>query len=165
MTAIAGRVQRRRRLGDVLAHDRDVADLAVALAELVVGEADGARVVRGFRVLQRAAVQGDGARLIAARRREAAVQPPERRQPAGGDGVAEGVGRAAERAGRLIEIVLQQPRFGQRRADGELVVARQRRRAQGGREQLRGFGAAAALERRAGARQSACREEDGTAGV
>ena len=75
---IAGGVQRRGRLGDVLAHDRDVADLAVALAELVVGEADGARVVRDLGLLQRAAVQRDGARLIAARRREAAVQPPER---------------------------------------------------------------------------------------
>ena len=35
-------VQRRRRLADVLADDRHVADLAVALAELVVREADGA---------------------------------------------------------------------------------------------------------------------------
>ena len=82
VTAIAGGVQRRGGLGDVLADDRDVADLAVALAELVVGEADGARVVRGLRVLQRAAVQRDGARLIAARRREPAVQPPERGQAA-----------------------------------------------------------------------------------
>ena len=57
VTAIAGGVQRGRGLGDVLADDRDVADLAVALAELVVREPDGARVVRGFRLLQRAAVQ------------------------------------------------------------------------------------------------------------
>ena len=151
--AIAGGVQRRGGLGDVLADDRDVADLPVALPELVVREADAARVVRGLRVLQRAAVQRDRARLIAARRGQAAVQPPERREPAGGDGVAEGVGRPAERGGGLVEIVLQQPRFGERRADGELVVARQRRRAERGRQQLRGFGAAAALERGAGARQ------------
>ncbi len=69
---------------DVLADDGDVADLAVALAELVVREADGARVVRHLGLLQRAAVQRDGARLIAARRREAAVQPPERRERRGG---------------------------------------------------------------------------------
>ena len=54
MAAVAGGVQRGRGLGDVLADDRDVADLAVALAELVVGEADGARVVRGLGLLQRA---------------------------------------------------------------------------------------------------------------
>ena len=97
--AIAGGVQRGRGLRDVLADDRDVADLAIALAELVVGEADAARVVRGLRVLQRAPVQRDGARLIAARRRQAAVQPPQRRDAPGADGVAEGVGRAAERGG------------------------------------------------------------------
>ncbi len=153
MTAIAGGEQRRRGLGDVLADDRDVADLAVALAELVVGEADGARVVRDLGVLQRAAVQRDGARLIAARRGEPAVQPPERREPRRGNRVAEGVRRPAERGRRLIEIVLQQPRFGERRADGELVFARQARGAKGGREQLRGFGTAAALERGACARE------------
>ena len=161
---IAGGVQRRGRFGDVLADDRGVADLAVALAELVVGEADGARVVRGLGVLQRAAVERDGARLIAARRGEAAVQPPERRQPAGGNRVAEGVGRPAERRRRLIEVVLQQPRLGERRADGELVFARQRRRAQRGRQQLRGFGAAAAFERGAGAREKRLQGGDGTVG-
>jgi hypothetical protein len=40
--AIARRLQRRRGLGDVLADDRDVADLAIALAELVMREADAA---------------------------------------------------------------------------------------------------------------------------
>src|SRR5439155_20918354 len=41
---------------------------------------DAARIVRGFRLLQRAAVHRDRARLIAARRGEASVQPPQRRQ-------------------------------------------------------------------------------------
>ena len=112
-----------------------------------------ARVVGGLGLLQRAAVQRDGARLIAARGRQPAVQPPERGQAAGRDGVAEGVGRPAERGGGLVEIVLQQPRFGERRAQRQLVVARQRRRSQRGREHLRRFGAAAALERGAGARE------------
>ena len=39
---VAGRVERRGGFRDVLAHDRHVADLAVALAELVMGETDGA---------------------------------------------------------------------------------------------------------------------------
>ena len=80
MTTIAGGVERRRGLRDVLADDGGVADLAVALAELVVREADGARIVRGFGVLQRAAVVRDRARLVAARGGQASVQPPERRQ-------------------------------------------------------------------------------------
>ena len=130
VAAVAGGVQRGRGLGDVLADDRDVADLAVALAELVVGEPDGARVVRGLGLLQRAAVHGDRARLVAAGRGQPAVQPPQRRQPARRDGVAEGVGRAAERGRRLVEVVLQQPRLGERGADGELVVARQAARAE-----------------------------------
>ena len=48
------------------------------------------------RVLQRAAVERDRAGLIAAHGGDAAVQPPEGREPGGGDRVAKGVGRAAE---------------------------------------------------------------------
>ena len=153
MTAVAGGVQRRGGLGDVLAHDRDVADLAIALAELVVGEADAARVVRRFRLLQRAAVH---ARWRAIDRRaptragRAAATASD--EAARRDGVAEGVGRAAERAGGLIEVVLEQRGLGEHRPHRQLFVARQRR-AQRGREHLRRFGAAAALERRAGAHQ------------
>ena len=42
VSAITRRVQRGRGLGDVLAHDRHVADLAIAEAEAEVGETDGA---------------------------------------------------------------------------------------------------------------------------
>src|SRR6185295_19922606 len=103
MTAIAGGVQGRGRLGNVLADDRDVADLPVALPELVVREADAAGVVRRFRVLQRARVHGDRARLIAARRRKPSVQAPERGDAPGRHVVAEGVRGAAERGGSLVE--------------------------------------------------------------
>ncbi len=57
MAAIAGGVQRRRGFGEVLADDAGVADLLVAEGELVVREADRARVVRELGVLQRARVQ------------------------------------------------------------------------------------------------------------
>ena len=69
-------MQRGSRFRDVLAQDREIADLPIALAELVVGQADAGRVVGGLRVLQRPDEQADGARLIAARGRETAVQPP-----------------------------------------------------------------------------------------
>ena len=153
VAAVAGSMQRRRRFGDVLADNRDVADLAVGLAELVVGEADGARIMRGVGGLQRAAVQRDRARLIAARPGETAVQPPERGQPSGRNRFAEGVGRPAERGGRLIEIVLQQPCFGEHGPHGQLLVARQRGGANRRREHLRGLGTVAAFQRRSSPRE------------
>ena len=149
---VAGGVQRRGGFGDVLADDRHVADLAVALAEIEVGEADGARVVRDLGLLQRAVVQRDGARLLAAGEGDAAVQPPEigvqdRRQV-----LADGVWRAAEDGSGLCKIALQEVRFSQHDADAEFVVARQRgRRAQQRREQFDRGGGLAALERGAGA--------------
>ena len=74
---VAGGVQRRGGFGDVLADDGHVADLPITLAEIEVGEADGARVVGDFGLLEGAVVQGDGARLFAARKRDAAVQSPQ----------------------------------------------------------------------------------------
>ena len=150
---IARRVQRGRGLCDVLAHDRHVADLAVALAELVVREPDAARVVCDLRLFQGTAVQGDGAGLIAARGSEPSVQAPQGGESPRRDGVAEGIGRASQRRRCLIEIVLEQRRFGEHRAERELVLPRQRRRSQRGREHLRSCGTAAAFERGAGADQ------------
>ena len=60
--------------------------------------------------------------------------------------LAKRVGRAAERRGGLVEIVLQQPRFGERGANRELVFAGQRTAKQW-REQLGGLSSAAALQR------------------
>jgi len=65
-----------RSLADVLTNDRDVADLLVALSELIVGEPDGARIMRRLGVLQRAAAERNRARLVAPRRDDAAVKPP-----------------------------------------------------------------------------------------
>jgi hypothetical protein len=115
--AIADRVQRRGGLGEVLAHRRGLADLLVAACELEAGEADGARVVRELCLPQRALVQRDGARLLAAHLRHAAVQPPEVREGCGGHGLAERVGRPAEHGARLVDVVLQEPGFGERDAE------------------------------------------------
>jgi hypothetical protein len=76
MSAVAGGVQPGRRLADMLPDDRNVANLAVALTELVVSKTNGPRVVRQLRLLERATVKGDGSRLIASGRRKTAVQPP-----------------------------------------------------------------------------------------
>ena len=126
VTAIPGRVERRRRFRDVLAHGRRVADVPVALAELVVRESDAARIVGQLGLLQRAALQRDRARLIAAHVRQPPVQPPQRREAARRNGFAKRVGRPAERGGGLIEIVLKKPGLGEHRPQGQLVVASQR---------------------------------------
>jgi hypothetical protein len=70
---VAGGVQRRRRLGDVLADDGGVADLLVAEPELVVREADGSESCASS-LAKRAAEQRDRARLVALRKRDASVQ-------------------------------------------------------------------------------------------
>ena len=129
-----------------------VAKLLVAARQLEVRQADRARVVRLLGVPQRPAVQRDPARLFAARRGHAAVQPPEVREQDGGDGFAEGVGRTAERGARLLDVVLQQPRLGEGGPDGQLVFAGDRGRAQGLREVLCGPCGVATLEGRLRAR-------------
>ena len=148
VAAFAGRMERGRGLGQVLADDAGVADLLVAVGELIVGEADGARVMGELRVLERTRVQRDRSRLLAAGKRDPAVQAPERGQRRVGDRLANRVGRSSEGGRGLREVVLQQPCFRQRGANGQFVVASERSGAQERRQQLRSFGAAPAFERR-----------------
>ena len=145
---IARGKQCRRGLRDVLADNGHIADLAIAVAELVVGETDGARVVSDVGLLQGPAVKRDRAGLIALRRGQTAVEAPERRDPSGRNGFADRVRSTAERGGRLIEIVLQQPCLGEHRPKRELVVARQGRGTQCGGEHLGRICSASAFERR-----------------
>ena len=149
VAAISRRVQSRRGFGHVLANDRDVAHLAVGLAEPVMREADRTGVVGRLGIFQRTAVERDGTRLIAARRCQAAVQEPQCGQLASGDGVAKRIRRAPQGCGGLIEVVLHQPGFGQHRSDGEPLVSTQRG-AQDRSQHLSGLGALAALEGGAG---------------
>ncbi len=111
----------------MLANDGRVPDAAVAVGELVVGQTDGARIVRGFGLFESAAVERDGSRLIAAGRGKPPVQTPKRGEPARRNRVAERVGRAAEGGGGAVEVVLEQPRFGEHRPDRQLLLSRQRR--------------------------------------
>ena len=126
VATVAGGVQRRGSLGNVLADDGHVADLAITLPEIEVGEADGARVVGDFGLLERAVMQGDRARLFAARERDAAVQSPQIRVQDLRELLAERVGRPAQRRSGLCKIPLQEVRFSQHDADAELVFARKR---------------------------------------
>ena len=150
VAAIASGVQRRRRFGQLLADDAGIADAAIGEGELVMCEPDGARVVRQLGVLERARMMGDGARLITACERQAAVQPPQHGELAVRKFLAQSVGRAPERGGSLGEVVLQQVRFSQRCTNGQFVLAIERARTQQRREHLRRLCAAPALERPTG---------------
>jgi len=136
MTQVAGRVQRGRRLRDVIADDRAVADLAVAEPELIVGETDGAGIVRAFSLFQRAGEEGDASGRLAPCDRELAVQPPQLRQAGRVQPLA--FRWMAERLGGLPEVVLEQPRFRQRTAELERLVTAEAWRLQNANEQRRG---------------------------
>ena len=153
VAAVAGGVQRRRGLRDVLADDRRVADLLVAEPELVVREADGFRIVRLLGVTQRPAEQRDRARLVAFGKRDAAVKPPQRREQGGRKIVAGRVGRPSERGGRLRDVVAHQPGFGERASQADFVFVLEARRLQRLREDADRVGMAATLESRSRARQ------------
>ena len=127
VASLAGGMQGGGRRVDVVADDGELADLLVADAEFVVRQADGARVVRQFRLLQGAAEQRDGARLVGPKKRHAAMEPPQRREAHRFDALAQDIGRPAKRCAGLLEVILQEPRFGERGANRELVVAAQRR--------------------------------------
>ncbi len=103
-------------------------------------------------MLECARVQRDRAGLLAAGERDAAVQPPECRQLGVGDLLAQ-VSGARPRRRRLDEIVLEQPRLGQRGPDRELVFPGETAGAEQRSEQLRRLAAAAALERRGASRE------------
>jgi len=122
---VADRVQRRRGFGEMVGHRPEIADQLVAAGELEVGKTDGAEIVRDFGLFQRPSLEGDGARLIAARRREPAMQPPEVRKNGWSDRFTQRVRRASERRAGLGQVVLQQPRFGQDGTKRELVGPRQ----------------------------------------
>ncbi len=145
VAAIARRVQGRRRLRDVLADDDGVADVPVAEAELVMSQADGARVVRALRLLEGAAEERDAAGRLPARDGQLAVQAPELRQ-AGRMQALPLFRGIAERLSGLADVVLLEPCLRQRGADLEGLVAGQLRLLLGAHQQRRGVGAVSLLE-------------------
>src|SRR4026207_530700 len=80
MTSITGGVEGGGRLGDVLANDRHLADVAIAEPELVVSQADRPRIVRAFSLPERLGKKGAPARVCAAGPRQASVHPPQVRK-------------------------------------------------------------------------------------
>lgn len=161
MTPIAGRVQRGRRFGEVIADDTRVPDLVVAERQLVVGEADGAGLVGELGVLQGARVERNGPGLLALGIRKPAVQTPQRRELAVRDALLKGVGRPSKRRGSLNQVVLQQPGLSQGGADGQFVFAIERTGSQQRDQVWRGVGPASPLQGRVRARerrvQAGCR--------
>src|SRR5690349_6812681 len=146
VTTIACRVEGRRRLRQVLADDTGVADLLVTERQFVVRKADRAGIMSQLGMLQRARMQRDRARLFTAGVRDAAVQTPECRELRVADWLAQRIWRSAERGRRLGEVIAQQPGFGQRGANGNLILSRQRAWAKQWCEQLPRLGSAPPFE-------------------
>ena len=150
MTSITRRMQRRRRFSQMFANDTGVADLLVAERELVVGKPDCTRFMSELGMFERARVKRDGARLLAARERDTAVQPPQRRQARVRDAVLQRIWRSPQRARRLSEIVLQQPGLSERTANQKLVLTIERLRAEEWLEQGSSLSPPPSLESDAG---------------
>lgn len=155
MSPIAGRVQRRRSFGQMLADDSGITDLLVTERKLIMRKANGARIVRQFGMLQRAGMEGDGARLLTARIGDAAMQSPQGGEQRITNRLTQRVGWTSKSSRSLCEIILEQPCFSERRANGDFVLSRQRAGTQHRRKELNCVGAAATLERRLGTRQDA----------
>ena len=130
----------------MLAHGGGVADLPVAKAELVVGEPDGARIVRALGLLERLGQQRDRAGGFAGRDREAAVHAPQVGEPGRIEPLAP-LGRRTKRLRGLPQVVEQQPGLCQCAADLDLLVATQSRLPQRADEQVGGVSSLTALQR------------------
>ena len=137
---IARGVQRRCGRCQVLADDRRVANLPVAQCQLVVGEADGAGIVRPLRKAQGLGEKRDAAGGLAAGGGHAAVHAPEVGQP-GRIGPLPRIGRSPKCFSRLSKVVLEQPGFRQGRSNADLVLPEQPWLTKGADEQRRRFGA------------------------
>src|SRR4029453_6726486 len=110
----------------VLANDTRITDLLVTEGKLVMRKTNGARIVRQLGVLQRARMEGDGARLLTARVCDAAMQSPQCGEQCVTDRLAQRVGWTSNRGRSLREGVLKQPCFSERRANGGFLLSRHR---------------------------------------
>ena len=109
----------------MLADDGRVADVAVAETELVVGEADGPRIVRALRLFQGAAEQRD--RRATARRGRSPDVACRRHSSDSRSGCSRSrsSGGVAQRFARLADVVLLEPGLGERAADLDGFIAGQ----------------------------------------
>jgi hypothetical protein len=146
VSAIAYGMQRGGGLRQVIANDVRVADLAVTEAELEVGKTDGPRIMRALGRLQGACEKRDSTRRLASRRSKAAVHPPEIRKTSRIEPFSR-FGRPPERFGCLSNVVLEEPRLGQRAPDLDLLLAPETRPLQRPDEEGRRIRTAPLIER------------------
>src|SRR3982750_886502 len=130
MASIAGSMKGGGGLGDVLPHDRHLADLPIAETKFVMRESNGTRIVRAIRLVECLGQKRNTTRGFAPGDRQAAVDPPEIRETRGVAPLAP-LWRRAERLGRPPHVVLKQPGFRQSTSNLDLFVAVETRLAQG----------------------------------
>src|SRR4029079_9550334 len=100
----AGGVQGGCGLGDVLADDGQIADLAVTQAKLIMGEPDRARLVGTLRLIQGFREEGNPAPWLSAGHVPAAWAPPQGGEAGGVEPLPAGW-RSPQGLGRLPHIV------------------------------------------------------------
>ena len=123
MTSIASGMKRRCGLGEMFANDARIADLLVTERELVVRQTDRSRFVGELGVLQGAGMERDRAGLLATGMGNSTVQTPQRRKLCIRNALLERVRRPAQGAGRLLQVVLKKPGFGERASNCEFILA------------------------------------------
>src|SRR6187397_1391760 len=110
-------------------------------------------------MLQRAGMKGDGARLLAARVSDAAMQSPQCGEQRVTNRLAQRVRWTSKRRCSLRQVVLKQPCFGERSANGDFVLSRQGAGSQHRRQELNRIGAASSFERRLGSREDSVKRD------
>ena len=134
LTTVAGRVQGRGGLGQVFAKDRGVADPAVAEGQLVVDESDRPGFVSTLGSRESFTEERNSLGGLSASSGQPAVHPPEVGKTGRIDALSR-LGWTPKRFDGLPQVVLKQPRLGQRAAKLNLLVARQAWTPQGTDEQ------------------------------
>jgi hypothetical protein len=126
--------------------DGGVADLAVAETQLEMREADRARVVGAFRRMQRFGQEGDAAGRLAAGGGQASVHAPQVREPRRIEPFAR-FWRSPQCFSGLTDVILEQPRIGERAPHLDLFVALDSAAFERADEQRRSIRAAPLFER------------------
>jgi hypothetical protein len=146
MSSIAGGMKGGGCLGDVLAHNRHLANLPVAEAEFVMSETDGPRIVRALGLIQGLGEERDPSRRFAAGYRETAMEPPQIRESRRIEPLAP-FRRGPERFRCPSHIVLKQPGLGKGAPDLDLLVTVKARLAEPADEKRSRFCAHPAFKR------------------
>lgn len=126
MTTITRGVKGGSRPRDVLANNRGITNLAITETELIMREADRARIVSALGLFEGARQKGDAAGWFAPGDRHSTVHSPKVRQTSRIEPLTL-VWRTTQRLRSLPKVVLEEPRLRESATNLDLVVSTERR--------------------------------------